>query len=143
MEIERVIQRVLELRRARLDDMGVTVVQQSRPIEVNVAVSDEEVGLALTQMLDGALYVMTARKERCLTVWAREANRGAVVEIEYRGGSCEEAQSRLNLSQAQKQDALRDLARCRELLERRGARLFVSSSEQGNIRFVMELPPGG
>jgi len=84
---------------------------------------------------------MTSGEERRLIVWARKANRGAVVGIEYRGGTCEETQLRVSLSPAQEQEALRNLAQCRDLLEKRGARLFISSFEQGNIRFVMELPP--
>lgn len=141
MNIGGVIERVLELRHDRLDDIGVTVVHQTSPAEADIGASDEEVRQALTQMIDSALPLIASGRERRLVVWARGADRGAIVGIEYRGGIHEEAQSSVIATEAQKKGVLHSLAECREFLEKRGARLFVSSLEQGNVRLVMELPP--
>jgi len=141
LNIGKVIERVLELRRDRFDDIGVTVVRQSCPAEADTAASEEEVGQALTQMIDSALPLIASGRERRLVVWARGAARGAIVGIEYRGGIHEEAQSSVKVTEAQEKGAPHSLAQCREFLEKRGARLFVSSLEQGNVRLVMELPP--
>jgi hypothetical protein len=139
VEIARVIEQVVELRRARMDDVGVTVVQQSHAVDVDVSVSDQDVGQALAWMVDGALSAMSSGEERRLVIWARKANRGAVVGVEYKAGG-PEVRLCPSVSDAQKAEALRNLAECRKLLEKWGARLFVSSFEQGKIRFVMELP---
>jgi len=139
VEIARVIEHVIQLRRARLNDIGVTVVQLPHASEVDVSVSDEDVGQALARMVDGALSAMSSAGERRLVIWARKANRGAVVGVEYKAAT-PEVQLRLGLSEVQKEEALRNLAQCRELLDKWGARLFISSFEQGNIRFVIELP---
>ena len=140
MEIVTVIEQALECHKARLEAMGVTVVWQGRPAEIDVGACGEEVGQALEQMIDGVLRAVGSGKERRLVVWARNANRGAIVGIEYRGGSYEQAHPRLTLSRGQEQLTLRSVAKCRKLLEKRGGRLFVRSSEFGSVRFVMELP---
>lgn len=168
MKVATVIEQALEGHRIKLKDMGATVVWQGRPAEIEVGVCGEEVGQAISEMIDGALQALGAGDERRLVVWARNAHGGVIVGVEYWGGSSKEAQrppsgaaeqenSRAGdglsparsstghlfhptLSEGQEQRALQSLTESRKLVEKCGGRIFVRAFECGSVRFVMELP---
>lgn len=140
MNVATVIEHALEGHRTKLHDMGATVVRQGRPADVDVGDCGEEVGQALSEMIEGALHAVGAGQERRLVVWSRNAHCGVIVGVEYWGGVAEEAGSSPALSPGQKDRALRSLAESRRLLEKCGGRIFVRALACGSVRYVMELP---
>jgi C4-dicarboxylate-specific signal transduction histidine kinase len=140
MNVATVIEQALETHRTKLQDMGATVVWQGGPGEIEVGSCGEEVGQALSEMIDGALHAVGTGEERRLVVWARNAHCGVIVGVEYRGGGAEETQRTPALPPSQEDRALQSLAESRRLLERCGGRIFVHAFECGSVRFVMELP---
>jgi C4-dicarboxylate-specific signal transduction histidine kinase len=140
MKVATVIEQALEGHRTKLKDMGATVVWQGRPAEIEMGTCGEEVGQALSEMIDGALQALGAGDERRLVVWARNAHGGVIVGVEYWGGSSEESQRPQTPSEGQERRALQSLAESRRLVEKCGGRIFVRAFECGSVRFVMELP---
>ena len=140
MNLATVIEHALDGHRAKLQDMGATVVWHGPPEKVEMGSCDEEVGKAISEMIDGAVHAVRAGDERRLVVWARNAASGVIVGVDYWGGAPEEAESPPALSPGQKDQALRSLAESRRLLEKCGGRIFVRALAGGSVRYVMELP---
>ncbi len=135
MELDRILREVLELRRGKFEDMGVTVVRQAVPPEVDSPVQERSLGEVVGCIVDTALHALTMAKERRLVIRARTANHGAIVEIEYTNPT-DAGESSADANPA----AVADLERCRDLLHRWGGRVFLGSPEHCTTRFVVELP---
>ena len=71
----------------KLDDAGITVVEQPERREVAVGASDKQLGKAFGRVIDTALHTLASGVERRMVIRSRKANRGVVVEIEYTSGS--------------------------------------------------------
>ncbi len=137
MRIDKLLHEVLSGRKAKLDDAGITVVEQAERREVAVGASDKQLGKAFGRVIDTALHSLTSGVERRMVIRSRRANRGVVVEIEYTSGSLK-GTGAANVGGTS--PTVRELAAYRRCFAEFGGRPFVSATPGGRTRLVIELP---
>jgi len=139
MGIEEVLQEVLELRKAKFEEIGVTVVRLPSSAGAPVPAHCSRLGQAIGQVIDGALRSLASQPERCLAVGYRSVHRGVVIEIDCSTGGTRAVGPAMHTGRQWLEEGVAELAQCRQMLDECGARAFVSAPAQGWARFVIEL----
>jgi len=140
MRLDKILHKVLESRKRKLDAASVTVVEEPDPRDVRLEVSSRDLAKVAGEVIEKAVDAMAAVPERRLVVRSRRANWGALVEIEYTGAPEEEPATSARVSHESEEAAARELASYREMLGEWGGRLFIKTVEGCNTRYLIEVP---
>jgi len=140
MRLDRILHKVLEARKRKLEAASVTVVEEPDPRDVRVEVSSRDLAKVAGEVIEKAVDAMASVPERRLVVRSRRASWGALVEVEYTGVGEEEPAAAARVSHESEEAAARELASYRETLGEWGGKLFIKTVEGCNTRYLIEVP---
>ena len=143
MRLDKILHKVLDAHRRRLEAASVTVVEETDSRDVELGVSSKKLVRVTGEVIDRALKAMASVPERRLVVRSRRANCGGLVEIEYTGTGAEEPSTAARVCHETEEEATRELAKYRDVLGQWGGRVFTKAIEGRNTRYIIEVPAPG
>jgi len=140
MRLDKILHKVLNAHRRRLEAASVTVVEETDIREVKLGVSSKKLVRVTEEVIDRALRAMESVPERRLVVRSRRANWGALVEIEYSGTGAEEPSTAARACHETEEETTREFVKYRDALGQWGGRVFIKAVEGRNTRYIIEVP---